>query len=97
MANPFDIEKRVGNTRGMQKTQTAAAQRIITQAASLPELPAVRAADMLRSQAYEPTAEERAAIVARADFFESIGMTRAVTVAVFDFHGARIGSIVFNV
>lgn len=67
----------------------------ITRAADLPELPTVIAADMLHAQGYTPTAEERAAIVARGDFFAQHGVSRLVRVPVRDFNGLLIGSLDF--
>jgi hypothetical protein len=62
---------------------------------SLPKLPIVVAQSVLHAQGYVPTASERAAIDARADFFESEGLCRDVHVAVIDIYsGARIGSII---
>lgn len=74
------------------------AQTITSQVKNLPALPVVMANGMLSAQGYKPTTEERAAIDARADFFESLGMTREVNIPVMDVYtGARIGSLVFNV
>ncbi len=65
---------------------------------ALPALPVVYAKDMLFAQGYVPTPEELAAIVARADFFESEDMSREVHVKVVDVYtGVRIGSLIFTV
>lgn len=73
------------------------ATEIISKANSLPELPTVIANNMLYAQAYVPTAAERAAIVARAEFFEGMGMSRKVNVNVADSEGLRIGHLEFNI
>ncbi len=68
-----------------------------TRARNLPTLPVVRSLDMLRAQAWTPTATERAAIAARADFFASEGMGREVRIRVEDVYtGAAIGYLIFN-
>lgn len=59
-------------------------------------LPTVFAKSMIYAQAWAPTSEERAAITARADFFESIGMSRSVNIKVVDpSTGGVIGSLAF--
>lgn len=70
---------------------------IITAASQLPKIAAVTASTMLTAQAYTPTTAERAAIIARADFFESLGMARTVNVKVIDFAGAHIGNLAFHI
>lgn len=70
---------------------------IITTANQLPKIADVTASTMLTAQTYTPTAAERAAIVARADFFERLGMTRTVNVKVVDFGGAHIGNLAFHI
>ncbi len=60
-------------------------------------LPTIAALDMLRAQAWKPNASELAAIKARADFFESEGMTREVHLKVIDVYtGAKIGEIIYS-
>ncbi|MBB5495794.1 hypothetical protein [Nocardiopsis metallicus] len=71
----------------MTKTSTATRR---------PALPQIIATSMIHAQGYTLTAEERAAVVAKADFFESLGLSRTVTLKVIDPWGARIGSIEFN-
>lgn len=74
------------------------AQTIAGQVKNLPALPTVMATGMLAAQGFKPSTEERAAIRARADFFESLGMTREVNIPVVDtYTSARIGTLVFNV
>lgn len=73
------------------------ATELVTRANTLPELPVVIARDMITAQGYTPTVAERAAIVARADFFGSMGLSRGVTVKVNDFHGAHIGNLEFHI
>lgn len=77
----------------MTKTQTA--PEIVEKINSLPELPEVTAKDMLHAH-YEPTPPERAAILARADLFESMGMSRKVNVRVVDFQDNHIGNLEFH-
>ena len=68
-----------------------------TSKTSRPALPVIAALDMLRSQSWKPNAAELAAIKARADFFESHGMTREVHLRVIDVYtGANIGEIIYN-
>lgn len=62
---------------------------------ALPELPTVVAASMIYAQGWRPTAQERAAIAARSEFFKWAGMGPAVTVPVVNFEGGRIGSLTF--
>lgn len=62
----------------------------------LPELPTVYAVSMLVAQGYRPSKGERAAITARADFFESEELGREVHIRVVDpYTGAHIGSLIF--
>lgn len=70
---------------------------ILTKANSLPVIANVIANNMLTAQGYTPTAAERAAILARADFFDSVGMARKVNVKVIDFGGTHIGDLEFHV
>ena len=69
----------------------------MTETQSLPALPVVIAHSMLAAQGFSPTAEQRAAMIARADFFESAGMARTVYVQVRGHGGERLGDLVFNV
>lgn len=90
----------------MTQTSTTAAEptaaeptaaEIKARKASLPDVPTIMALDMLRSQGWKPTADELAAIKARADFFEWVGMTREVHLTVVDVYtGAKIGEIIYN-
>jgi hypothetical protein len=78
-------------------TQTMSTEEITTTVRNLPALPQVMAKSMLFAQGYRPTQTERAAMVARAEFFEMMGMTRTVSIAVVDFDGVRIGSLEFTI
>ena len=84
----------------MTQTSTAAeptAAEIKARAANLPAVPTVTALDMLRAQAWKPSATELAAITARADFFEWVGLSREVCVPVADVYtGALIGRLIYN-
>jgi len=55
---------------------------ILAAVRALPELPTVHAKSMLQSQSWTPTAEQRAAIDARREFFRSLEMPEAVNVQV---------------
>ncbi|QKY78466.1 hypothetical protein SEA_ZITCH_19 [Gordonia Phage Zitch] len=68
---------------------------ILAKLAALPPMPVVVAENMIYAQGWKPNAAEQAAIDARADAFESIGVGRDVHVPVHDSHGARIGHIKF--
>lgn len=70
---------------------------ILTKANNLPVIANVIANNMLTAQGYTPSTAERAAILARADFFESVGMARKVNVKVVDFGGMHIGDLEFHV
>lgn len=73
------------------------AQTITSRVKNLPALPTVMANSVLAAQGYKPSTAERAAITARADFFESLGMTREVNIPIVDVYtSARIGTLVFN-
>jgi hypothetical protein len=79
-------------------TKTSEATEITTRVGNLPTLPVVTALNMLHAQGWKPSADERAAIKARADFFESMEMDRSVHVKVVDVYtNARIGSLIFNI
>lgn len=78
-------------------TKTQSATEITATAKSLPTLPVVTAKSMLYAQGYTPTRQERAAILARADFFETVGMSREVNIKVVDFSGSHIGHLGFNI
>lgn len=67
-----------------------------TTARSLPALPTVFASSMLYASAYKPTPEERAAMVARADFYEEMELPREVTLPVIAPMGNRIGDLRFT-
>lgn len=67
-----------------------------TTAAALPKLPTVVASNMLIAQGYRPTAAERAAIIARADFCEAHGVSREIRIKVVDHQGVHIGYLEFN-
>lgn len=72
-------------------------QRIIEEAAALPELPIVLAQSMLYAQAYVPTASEQAAIDAYKRFFVKLwGHGGSVAVRVIDFGGCHIGNLEFR-
>lgn len=76
---------------------TATAHSPATVLDAVQALPIVLASDMIRAQGYVPTADERAVIVALADLFEGMGLSRRVSVKVCDFDGVRIGSLEFHV
>ncbi|MBU8814015.1 MULTISPECIES: hypothetical protein [Mycolicibacterium] len=71
------------------------ATETIAKIKSLPALPTVIAADVLHAQGYAPTADERAAITAHAEFFETMGMPRTVNIKVVDFGNIHIGNLAF--
>jgi hypothetical protein len=72
----------------MTKTSTATARK---------PLPTIAALDMLHAQGWKPSADELAAIKARADFFESEGMTREVHLKVVDVYtNTKIGEIIYS-
>lgn len=61
------------------------------------KLPVVKAKNMVTAQAYTPTTEDLVLITDRADFFESIGLSREVYLRVEDaYMGATIGHLVYN-
>lgn len=63
----------------------------------LPKLPEVLAQSMIYAQGWKPTAEELAAIKARADFFEAEGLSREVHIRVLDVYShAPIGSLIYR-
>jgi hypothetical protein len=65
--------------------------------AALPALPTIAALDVLRSQAWKPSADERAALKAWGDWFEALDMSREVHLKVVDVYtGVKIGEIIFN-
>ncbi|MGZ0151899.1 hypothetical protein ACXJJ3_32915 [Kribbella sp. WER1] len=64
--------------------------------AALPELPIVYADNMLYAQGWVPTAAERAAITARAEFFKAVGMPATARVEVQHFLGEVIGHLEFH-
>jgi hypothetical protein len=69
----------------------------MTQTSNLPALPVVMAKDMISAQGWKPSARELAAIKARADFFESEGLSREVHIKVVDVYtDARIGSLIYT-
>lgn len=73
------------------------ASEIVTRVEKLPTLPVVIAKDMMFAQGWKPTDSERAAINARADFFQDMGMTRDVHIRVEDVYtGAKIGELIFR-
>ncbi|WP_336628484.1 MULTISPECIES: hypothetical protein [unclassified Microbacterium] len=74
-------------------TAAATAATILDLTRALPE---VVAGSMIYAQGYVPTRDEHAAIVALADAFEALGLSRRVRVRVHDFQGARIGSLDFH-
>lgn len=59
-------------------------------------LPVVTAQDMLHAQGYEMTADDRAAVVALADRYETLGIPRRVLLKVCDTDGQRIGALEVN-
>lgn len=62
-----------------------------------PTLPTISALDMIHAQGWKASDAEREAIKARADFFESEGLSREVHLKVVDVYtGARIGTLVYN-
>lgn len=61
------------------------------------QLPTITALDMLHAQGWKPTADERSAIVAKADFFEANGLSRTVNLSVVDVYtGTKIGQLAFH-
>ncbi len=69
----------------------------MTTTRNLPKLPEVLAKDMMIAQGWRPTADELAAIKARADFFESEGLTREVHIRVRDtYTNGVIGSLIYS-
>lgn len=69
----------------------------MTQTSALPKLPTVLASNMIYAQGWSPTAEELAAIKARADFFEAEGMSREVHIRVLDVYtNAKIGTLIYS-
>lgn len=73
------------------------ATEIVKRVDSLPELPQILARDMYVAQGWKPSTEERAAIKARADFFEEMGMSRDVHIRVVDVYNpkCKIGELIF--
>jgi pantothenate kinase type III len=70
---------------------------IIAKVDTLPKLPVIMAKDMLFAQGWKASESERAAIRARADFYEEMGLDRSVNLRVVDVYtGAKIGHLVFN-
>jgi len=70
---------------------------IIARMKALPAVPVVLAKDMMYAQGWKPSAEERAALVARNDCFEELGMPRGVNILVLDcYTKAKIGSLHFT-
>lgn len=73
------------------------AEEILATHANLPALPVVTAPDMLRAQGYSPSKDDRAAIKARADWFEALDMPREVGILVVDIYtGSPIGHLIFK-
>lgn len=61
------------------------------------KLPTVLAPNMLVAQGWTPTARELELIKARADFFESHGMSREVHIQVRDtYTQTKIGELIYN-
>lgn len=76
---------------------TMNASEIHAEVEVLPTLPEVMAIDMLRAQGWRPSQQERAAIKARADFFQKMGLDRSVNIRVVDVYtGVKIGTLVYN-
>lgn len=70
---------------------------VTTNIKSLPALPTVWAVNMYAAQGVKLGSGERAAVVARADFFQSIGLDRSVTLKVVDPRtGERHGSLTYT-
>lgn len=65
--------------------------------AALPALPTIMALDMLQSQAWKPSADERRALKAWGDWFEMLDMSREVHLKVVDVYtDVKIGEIVYS-
>lgn len=79
----------------MSNTITAEERALIASLKTLPAIPTVIAKSMLIAQTVKFTAEERAAISARADVFAKLGMP-GVNVPVMDHQGVRIGELRFT-
>lgn len=69
---------------------------VIEVLSSLPALPVVQAQDMLHAQGYQPSSSESAVIRSYGDVFESLGVSRSVSLQVRDFHGSHIGFLSFS-
>ena len=89
---------RVLHTRDMNTTQ--AASHILAIAAeleTLPALPVIYARDMYAAQGVRLTAEDRAALKARADFNRKWGLPdTGITLRVLSPSGARIGGMTYR-
>lgn len=81
----------------MSETLTPGTPEFKAAKAALPAIPAIMAVDMLRSQGWKPSADERAALKAWGDWFEALDMSREVHLKVVDVYtGAKIGEIVYS-
>lgn len=65
---------------------------------ALPALPTVLAKDMMFAQGWAPSDSELAAIRARADFYEALGLSREVHIRVGDVYNpkCKIGELIYR-
>lgn len=71
--------------------------QMITELRALPNLPTVHAQNMYAAAGWEPSAEHRAAITARVEFFRRWNFpNHSITIHVVDRSGATIGGLTFN-